>query len=59
LTVLLIEKMSQDSLKKFFGINRQCGKSNENPKFLKNTQGIHVVNTIYMDEEFNWKLSWV
>jgi len=36
----LAEKLSQDALEKFFGIQRQCGKSNENPtvaQFLKNT----------------------
>ena len=47
------EKLSQDALKHLFGIQRQCGKSNENPtvaQFLKNTQGIRVINTIWLKD---------
>ena len=37
----LSEKLSQDPLEKIFGIQRQQGRSNENPtvaQFIKNTQ---------------------
>jgi len=49
----LSEKLSQDALEKFFGVQRQCGKSNENPtvaQFLKNTQGIRVINSIWIGD---------
>jgi len=49
----LSEKLSQDVLEKFFGVQRQCGKSNENPtvaQFLKNTQGIRVINFIWVGD---------
>ena len=49
----LSEKLSQDALENLFGIQRQCGKSNENPtvaQFLKNTQGIRVINTIWLKD---------
>ena len=49
----LSEKLSQDALEKFFGIQRQQGKSNENPtvaQFLKNTQSIRVINSIWLKD---------
>ena len=49
----LSEKLSQDPLEKFFGVQRQRGKSNENPtvsQFLKNTQGIRVINSIWLKD---------
>ena len=47
----LSEKLSQDALEKFFGIQRQKGRSNENPtvaQFIKNTQGSRVTNSIWL-----------
>jgi len=40
-------------LEKFFGIQRQKGRSNENPtvaQFIKNTQGIRVINSIWLKD---------
>lgn len=44
----LSEKISQDPLEKFFGMQRQRGATNENPNIsqaLKNTQALRVINT--------------
>lgn len=44
----LSEKISQDPLEKFFGMQRQRGGTNENPNIyqaLKNTQALRVINT--------------
>ena len=44
----LSEKISQDPLEKFFGMQRQRGATNENPNVdqaLKNTQALRVINT--------------
>ena len=49
----LSEKLSQDPLEKFFGVQRQQGRSNENPtvsQFLKNTQGLKVINSIWLKD---------
>lgn len=49
----LSEKLSQDPLEKFFGVQRQQGRSNENPtvsQFLKNTQGLRVINSIWLKD---------
>ena len=43
--------LSQDSLEKFFGCQRQRGKSSENPNshdFCKNTQALRVINSLGM-----------
>ena len=45
----LSEKLSQDPLEKFFGCQRQTGRTNENPtvaEFIKNTQSLRVINSI-------------
>lgn len=45
----LSERLSQDPLEKFFGCQRQRGRTNENPScadFLKNTQALRVVNSV-------------
>ena len=45
----LSEKVSQDPLEKFFGCQRQVGRSYENPnvaEFMKNTQSLRVINSI-------------
>ena len=47
----LSEKLSQDPLEKFFGCQRQAGRSHENPnaaEFMKNTQNLRVINSIDM-----------
>ena len=44
----LSEKISQDPLEKFFGIQRQRGRVNENPnvrEFCQNTQALRVIGT--------------
>lgn len=49
----LSEKLCQDPLESFFGCQRQCGRTNENPsvyQFLKNTQSLRVINSIRVDE---------
>ena len=45
----LSSRLSQDPLEKFFGCQRQRGKSNENPNvydFCKNTQALRVINSV-------------
>ena len=52
-TSFLSEKLSQDPLEKFFGIQRQHGRTNENPnvvEFYKNTQSLRVINTIWIKD---------
>ena len=47
--VFLSEKISQDPLEKFFGLQRQRGKTNDNPttvEFLKNTEHLRVINSV-------------
>lgn len=46
-TSFLTEKLCQDPLEQFFGIQRQKGGTNENPtvkEFSKNTQVLRVIN---------------
>ena len=46
-TAFLSERISQDPLEKFFGLQRQRGRVNENPnvaEFCKNTQALRVIN---------------
>ena len=46
-TSFLTEKLCQDPLEKFFGIQRKKGGTNENPtvkEFSKNTQALRVIN---------------
>jgi len=48
-TCFLSEKLSQDALEKFFGTQRQKGRTNDNPtviEFLKNTQALRVIDSI-------------
>lgn len=45
--------INQDPLEKFFGVQRQSGKSNENPtasEFIKNTENYRVINSIWIDD---------
>ena len=47
----LSERISQDPLEKFFGIQRQRGRVNENPnvyEFCQNTQALRVINSVCM-----------
>ena len=53
MTCFLTEKLSQDPLEKFFGCQRQQGRTNDNPKvfeFIKNTQSLRVVDSINIHE---------
>ena len=46
-TAFLSERVSQDALEKFFGLQRQRGRVNKNPsvaEFCKNTQALGVIN---------------
>ena len=48
-TFFLSEKLCQDQLEKFFGLQRQRGKTNDNPtpmEVQKNTQALRVVGDI-------------
>jgi len=52
-TCFLSEKLSQDALEKFFGIQRQKGRTNNNPtvyEFLKNTQALRVIDSIQVND---------
>ena len=52
-TSFLSEKLSQDPLEKFFGVQHQRGRTNENPsvaEFLNNTQSVRVINTIWLKD---------
>ena len=45
----LSERLTQDPLEKFFGMQRQRGNTNENPtvqEFCANTQALRVVNSV-------------
>jgi len=45
----LSERISQDPLEKFFGIQRQRGRTGDNPtvsQFCKNTQAIRLINSV-------------
>ena len=49
----LSEQISQDPLEKFFGVQGQQGRSNENPtvpQFIKNTQGLRVIDSIWLKD---------
>lgn len=53
ITGFLSNKINQDPLENFFGIQRQAGKSNENPnaaQFFKNTDTIRVISAIWIDD---------
>ena len=52
-TCFLSEKLSQDALEKFFGCQRQKGKTNDNPtvyEFLKNTQALRIIDSIHVKD---------
>ena len=45
----LSERLSQDTLEKFFGCQRQRGRTSENPnvqEFCKNTQALRIINSV-------------
>ncbi len=47
-SVLLSNRLCQDPLEKFFGQQRQRGRTHDNPnvaEFIKNTQALRVINT--------------
>ena len=46
------ERVSQDPLEKYFGLQRQRGRASENPnvqEFCKNTQALRVINSVCLD----------
>ena len=46
-------RISQDPLEKYFGMQRQKGKSNDNPtvlEFVKNNETIRLVGTMWFDD---------
>ena len=52
-SVFLSEKVSQDSVEKYFSMIRQHGRANKNPtiaQVLKNAQNIRVINSIWVDK---------
>lgn len=52
-TCFLTEKLSQDPLEKFFGCQRQQGRTNDNPsisEFYKNTQSLRIIDSINIHE---------
>ena len=52
-TGFLSNKINQDPLEKFFGIQRQAGRSSDNPtvaQFIKNTDTIRIINSIWIDD---------
>ena len=52
-TCFLTEKLSQDPIEKFFGCQRQMGKTNDNPKiheFMSNTQSLRVIDSINVQQ---------
>ena len=47
--LFLSERISQDPLQNFFGVQRQRGRTGENPnasQFCTNTQAIRVINSV-------------
>ena len=63
-TLFLSNAICQDPLEKFFGQQRQRGRTNENPnvfEFIKNTQALRVINSTCSDifvaiaEDKNWE----
>lgn len=52
-TSFLSEKLSQDPLEKYFGIQRQRGATNENPtaaEFMKTSQNLKVIDSIWIKD---------
>ena len=52
-TGFLSNRINQDPLEKFFGIQQQAGWSNDNPtvsQFIKNTDTIRIINSIWIDD---------
>ena len=47
-TAFFSSRINQDPLEKFFGMQRQSGKANENPttaEFIKNTENFRIINS--------------
>lgn len=50
--IFLSERLCQDPLEKYFGKQRQCGGSNENPnmqQFLDNTAALRIMGSVALD----------
>ena len=51
-TCFLSCKINQDPIEKFFGIQRQFGRTNESPtasEFIKNSENIRVISGIWIE----------
>ena len=51
-TAFFSSRINQDPLEKFFGMQCQSGKANENPttaEFIKNTENFCIINSIWVD----------
>ena len=51
-TCFFSSRINQDPLEKFFGMQRQSGKSNENStaaEFIKNTENSRIISSIWVD----------
>jgi len=49
----LSARINQDAIEKFFGLQRQAGKANQNPtvsEFIKNTETFRVISSIWIDD---------
>ena len=48
----LSARINQDPIEKFFGMQQQAGRANQNPtvaEFIKNTETFRVINSIWID----------
>ena len=51
-TAFFTSRINQDPLEKFFGMQHQSGKANENPttaEFIKNTENFRIISSIWVD----------
>ena len=49
----LSAKINQDAIEKFFGMQHQAGKANQNltvSEFIKNTETFRVISSIWIDD---------
>ena len=52
-TCFLSNRICQDPLEKYFGMQRQCGASNDNPtvlQFVKNNDTLRLVGNIWFED---------
>lgn len=51
-TCFFSARINQDPLEKFFDVQGQSGKSNENPtvsEFIKNTENFRIISSVWLD----------